>query len=286
MKKVGFVGAGNMARALVRGLLATKRYRACDLWASDPEPRQLRVFEREYGLSRAPDNPALVTGSAVVVLAVKPQVMDAVLGEIGPLLSRRQLVVSIAAGITTARLEAGLGGRARVVRVMPNTPAVVGEGMAVLVRGRYASSADEKLAESLFGGVGEVVRVRDERLMDAVTGLSGSGPAYVYRFAEGLIKGAVAEGLADSLARRLAYQTIRGAAAMLQETGSSPAELCAMVTSPGGTTLAGLQALDEGGFVTTVTHAVAAATRRSRELGGASAAPPSPRRGGRRSARR
>jgi len=267
MRKIGFVGAGNMAGALAKGLLATKRYRARDLWASDAEPRQLARFTRAHGVGRAPDNGTLVAESEIVVLAVKPQVMTSVLDEIRPHATRRQLFVSIAAGIPTTRLESGLGPRVRVVRAMPNTPALVGHGVTVVVRGAHASAADERRAAELFGGVGEVVRVKDEALMDAVTGLSGSGPAYVYRFAEGLIAGAVAEGLSDAVARRLTYQTLRGAAVMLQETGRPPAELRAMVSSPGGTTLAGLAALDERGFVEGVAAAVAAATRRGRELG-------------------
>lgn len=267
MKKIGFIGAGNMAGALAKGLVATKRVRARDLWASDAEPRQLTRFKRAYGVGRAADSATLVAESEIVVLAVKPQIMDAVLGEIRPHVTRRQLFVSIAAGIPTARLEAGLGGRARVVRAMPNTPALVGTSMTVIVRGAYATGADERRAAELFGGVGEVVRVKDEALMDAVTGLSGSGPAYVYRFAEGLIAGAVAEGLDAAVARRLTYQTLRGAAVMLQETGKSPEELRVMVSSPGGTTLAGLAVLDERGFVEAAAGAVTAATRRSRELG-------------------
>jgi len=266
MKKLGFLGAGNMAGALVRGLVVTKRYRARDVWTSDAEPKQCRRLGRAYGIGIARDNATLVADSAVVVLAVKPQVMDAVLVEIRPHV-RRQLFVSIAAGVPTARLEAGLGGRARIVRAMPNTPALVGAGITVVVRGKKATAADERIATALFGGVGEVVRVRDETLMDAVTGISGSGPAYVYRFAEGLIEGARAEGLPERTARQLAYQTIRGAALMLQETGRSPEELRAMVTSPGGTTLAGLQALEARAFATVVAEGVRAATRRSRELG-------------------
>jgi pyrroline-5-carboxylate reductase len=267
MRRIGFVGAGNMAGALVKGLLATKQYRARDLWASDAEPRRLGRFARTHGVGRASDNGVLVAESGIVVLAVKPQVMQGVLAEIRPHVTRRHLFVSIAAGIPTARLEAGLGGRARVVRAMPNTPALVATGITVVVRGAHATGADERRAAELFGGVGEVVRVKDETLMDAVTGLSGSGPAYVYRFAEGLIAGAVAEGLSESVARRLTYQTLRGAAVMLQETGRSPEELRAMVSSPGGTTLAGLGALDERGFVDAVAAAVTAATRRGRELG-------------------
>jgi pyrroline-5-carboxylate reductase len=150
---------------------------------------------------------------------------------------------------------------------MPNTPALVGTGITAIVRGRHARPADERVAAALFGGVGDVVRIKDEALMDVVTGLSGSGPAYVYRFAEGLVAAAIAEGLPEAVARRLAYQTIRGAAVMLQETGRSPEELRAMVTSPGGTTLAGLQALEARAFADVVAEGVVAATRRSRELG-------------------
>ena len=264
---IGFIGAGNMASALVKGLLATKRHRPRDLWASDANGRQLAKLGRAYGIGKAPDNAAIVRDSDLVVLAVKPQVMFDVLAEVRPHVTRRTLFVSIAAGLATARLEAALGDRVRVVRAMPNTPALVGEGMTVVVRGAYATAADEKRAADLFGGVGDVVRVRDESLMDAITGLSGSGPAYVYRFAEGLIAGAVAQGLDATIARRLTYQTLRGAAAMLQETGTPPEELRAMESSPGGTTLAGLGALDEHEFVPAVVAAVAAATRRGRELG-------------------
>ena len=266
MKRIGFVGAGNMAGALLKGVLETKRHRAAQVWTSDAEPRQCHRLARAYGVGVAPDNATLVAQSSLVVLAVKPQVMDAVLAEIRGVVDR-QLFVSIAAGIPTARLEAGLGPRARVIRAMPNTPALVGAGITVLVRGRRATAADERTALALFGGVGEVVRVKDEALMDAVTGLSGSGPAYVYRFAEGLIAGGIAEGLPERTARQLAYQTIRGAALMLQETGRSPEDLRAMVTSPGGTTLAGLQTLEARGFAETVTAGVQAATRRARELG-------------------
>lgn len=266
MRKLGFIGAGNMAGALVKGLIETKRYRARDVWAADADARQTRRLARGHGIGVAADNPTLVADTSVVVLAVKPQVMDAVLAEIRPAVGR-QLFISIAAGVPTARLEAGLGGRARVVRAMPNTPALVGAGITVIVRGRHARAADERLAAALFGGVGEVVRVKDEALMDAVTGLSGSGPAYVYRFAEGLVAGAIAEGLPERTARQLAYQTIRGAAVMLQETGRSPEDLRAMVTSPGGTTFAGLQALEARAFADVVAAGVGAATRRSRELG-------------------
>jgi pyrroline-5-carboxylate reductase len=208
-----------------------------------------------------------VAAAAVVIVAVKPQIIDAVLAEMRSSMTSRTLVVSIAAGVPTSRLERALGGRARVVRVMPNTPALLGKGMSVTVRGRHATAADERLVLQLLRTVGRARAVRDERLLDAVTGLSGSGPAYVYRLAEGFIAGGVAAGLAPEMARELTLQTITGAAAMLQETGETPPRLREMVTSPGGTTLAGLTELDRRGFMDAVSAAVVAATRRATELG-------------------
>ena len=213
------------------------------------------------------DNLALVRSSKVVVLAVKPQIMDAVLAEIGPAVTHRQLFVSIAAGVTTRRLETGLGPASRVVRVMPNTPSLLGKGMAVVARGSNATAADERLALKLMRAVGRAAAVDDERLLDPVTGLSGSGPAYVYLMAEAMMAGGVAAGLPPALAEELTLQTIRGAAAMLQDAGETPQKLREMVTSPGGTTFAGLTELGKHGFVDTVSAAIVAATRRSVELG-------------------
>ena len=205
--------------------------------------------------------------SKIVVIAVKPQIIDAVLDQLRAIASPSKLFISIAAGISTNRLEAGLGQYMRVLRVMPNTPALLGKGMSVLVRGRYATPADERLGLRLLHAVGDAIAVKDERLLDAVTGLSGSGPAYVYSFAEALIAGGIASGLPGALAAELTYQTLVGAAAMLKESGQSPAALRAMVTSPGGTTFAGLGELERRGFKDAVIAAVSAATRRSIELG-------------------
>jgi pyrroline-5-carboxylate reductase len=264
---VGFVGGGNMATALIRGLLAAKLYRADQVWASDVDAPKLAALRRRFKIGSTPDNGALVRASKVIVIAVKPQIIDAVLAQMQPAVTPRHLFISIAAGVTTARLEAGLGGRARVLRVMPNTPALLGKGMSVLVRGQHARTADERLGLRVLRAVGQAVAVQDERLLDAVTGLSGSGPAYVYLFAEALIAGGVAAGLSAPLAGQLALQTLTGAAAMLQETGETPAALRAMVTSPGGTTLAGLNELARRGFSDAVAAAVVTATRRSEELG-------------------
>jgi pyrroline-5-carboxylate reductase len=267
MKKIGFLGAGNMAGALIKGLLSAKLYRSQDILVSDTQPIQLRKIKRVYNVDGVTDNREVVREVETIVLAVKPQILAQVLAEIQPEVAKTKLFISIAAGVPLRRLEAGLGGNARVVRVMPNTPALLGKGIAVITRGSKAKPQDEKLALTLFRGVGEALAVKDEALMDPVTGLSGSGPAYVYLFAEALIAGGVQEGLSPKIATQLVFQTIEGAVAMLKGTGKSPKELRNMVTSPGGTTLAGLSRLEDGGFTTTVSAAVSAATRRSKELG-------------------
>lgn len=267
MKKIGFIGAGNMAGALIKGLIEAKLYTAQEILVSDAASAQLTKIKRAYQVEGLRDNTALVQTVQTVVLSVKPQILAQVMAEIQPSVTKQHLVISIAAGVTLKRLEDGLGGTARVVRVMPNTPALLGKGMAGVTRGKKATAQDEKLALRLFRGVGEATAVKDESLMDAVTGLSGSGPAYVYLFAEALIEGGVKAGLSQKMATQLALQTIAGSAAMLQETGQTPQALREMVSSPGGTTLAGLARLNTGNFVKTVVAGVDAATQRSRELG-------------------
>jgi pyrroline-5-carboxylate reductase len=264
---VGFVGGGNMATALIKGLIAAGLYGGAQIGASDVDVPKLAALRRRFKVLTTQDNAALVRDAKVVIIAVKPQIIDAVLASMRPSVTPQKLFVSIAAGVTTRRLEAGLGESARVLRVMPNTPALLGKGMSVLVRGRHATPADERRGLQMLRAVGAAVAVQDERLLDAVTGLSGSGPAYVYRFAEGLIAGGVASGLTAALATQLTLQTVAGAAAMLQETGETPEALRAAVTSPGGTTLAGLGELERRGFKDAVAAAVITATRRSQELG-------------------
>lgn len=264
---IGFIGAGNMAGALVRGLLAAQARRPEEIIVSDVDATKRRTLGRKHGVRVTADNAEVVRESAVVVLAVKPQTIDTVLDGIRPAVTARKLFLSIAAGVTTRRLEEHLGDGARVLRSMPNTPALLGRGVSVLVRGCHARPADEKLGLRLLRTVGAAYAVADESLLDAVTGLSGSGPAYVYRFAEGLVAGGIAAGLPEAIARPLAYQTIAGAAAMLLETGAPPETLRAQVTSPGGTTLAGLTELDRRKFFDAVVAGVAAATKRSIELG-------------------
>jgi len=264
---VGFLGGGNMANALIRGFLARGLHRPEEICASDVDARKLGLLKRRLGIATTGDNLALVRNSKVVVLAVKPQIIDGVVAEIRPVVTSRQLFVSIAAGVTTERLERGLGKGSRLVRVMPNTPALLGQGMAVVVRGANATLSDQRLALKLMRAVGRAVAVAEECLMDPVTGLSGSGPAYVYLMAEAMIAGGIAAGLPPELAEELTLQTMSGAAAMLQQSGETPQRLREMVTSPGGTTLAGLTELNRREFVATVSAAVVAATRRSIELG-------------------
>lgn len=264
--ETGFIGGGNMAEALVRGLLASGRD-AGSMMVSEPDPAKRRALTRRYGVDTVADNTEVMASARTVVLAVKPQIFGDVMAVLKPLATKKHLFVSIAAGVTLARLQKGLGASARVVRVMPNTPCLVGKGASVLCAGKHATAADVKLVRSMFGAVGDAHVVVDEKRMHMVTALSGSGPAYVYRFAEALVEGAVRGGLELPLARALTFQTLAGAAQMMIETGQDPADLRKAVSSPGGTTLAGLGVLDEHGFVDTVKAALAAAASRSVELG-------------------
>lgn len=269
MKKIGFIGAGNMAGALIRGLLRAGQHKSDDIIASDPVDVQLRRLKRTHKIEVTRENRAVVRQSQTIILAVKPQTMAAVLEEIRPEANPRKLFISIAAGFPLRRLEAGLGGQARVVRVMPNTPVLVGRGVSVAVSGSKATPADLKHTLKLFKAVGEAVSITGEDLLDAVTALSGSGPAFVYLFAESLVEGGVRGGLPQTLAAQLAHATLGGAAAMLAESGLSTRELRDMVVSPGGTTQAGLTSLETHHFRDAIIAAVEAATRRARELAAA-----------------
>ena len=266
MKQIGFIGAGNMAGALIKGLLRAGVCKPADICVSDVASAQVQRLRRQYKVTSAPDNATLVRAARTVILSVKPQVMAEVLRGLHGVASTRQLFISIAAGCTLRRLESGLGKGMRVVRVMPNTPALIGRGMSVAVGGRHATAADMKHTLRLFQAVGRAEAVTAEKLIDAVTAVSGSGPAFVYAFAEHLIAGGSAAGLSPALAARLTFQTILGAAGMMLETDMSPRTLREMVTSPGGTTLAGLTALDAHHFRDAVLAAIDAAARRAREL--------------------
>lgn len=262
---ITFLGAGAMGEALIRGLLRGAGVHPTQITATDVVPQRLKLLKRELGISVTSDNRAAVRKASVVVLAVKPNTVPAVLEGIGDLITASQLVLSIAAGVTIRAIESQLKNEAPVVRVMPNTPCLVGQSAAALAPGSHAGEKHLALAEAIFDSVGLTVRV-EEKLMDAVTGLSGSGPAYVYVFLEALSDAGVRMGLPRDVATRLAAQTVKGAAEMALQTGKHPGVLKDMVTSPGGTTIAGLHELERGRLRGTIMNAVEAATKRAKEL--------------------
>ncbi len=263
---IGFIGGGNMAEALVQGLMATG-HKPDRIMVADPIDQRRAHLTRRFGVRVTPSNSEVAAVCGTVILAVKPQIIDEVLAALRPLLRSGHLVVSIAAGVPLARLRMPLGGARRIIRVMPNTPCLLGRGASVICGGESAQAADLRTVKALFETVGKAFVLHDERLMDAVTGLSGSGPAYVYAFAEALIAGGVRAGLDEKLASDLALETMAGAAEMMLKSGRSPAELRQAVTSPRGTTQAGLEEMGRRGFSRTVSAAVLAASRRSRQLG-------------------
>ena len=256
-----------MATALARGFVEAGLVKPQTLVASDPSADARASFGSEVpGATLVADNGPVVAAADLVLLAVKPQQIGEVLAGIRSTIRPEALVVSIAAGVTLARLAAGLPDGQRIVRVMPNTPCLVGRGASAYSLGAHASAADSRLVDQLLSAVGAAYEVPEKQL-DAVTGLSGSGPAFVYTMIESLGEGGIQMGLPAALASELAARTVAGAAEMVLATGETPATLRDRVTSPGGTTLAGLKALEEGGFPATVVAAVRAATRRSEELG-------------------
>jgi pyrroline-5-carboxylate reductase len=265
-KKIGFIGAGNMAGALIKGLLCSKTVSAKEIKASDVRSDRLAELARDHGISTETDNAALLAWADIAVLAVKPQVVDQVLSAVGRTLRPDTLLISIAAGVPIQALESRLPEGSRVIRTMPNTAAMALAGATAIAAGKNASQADLAAAREIFEAVGRAVVV-DESLLDAVTGLSGSGPAYVMLIIEALADGGVRVGLPRDTALRLAAQTVYGSAKLLLDTGEHPGRLKDMVTSPGGTTIAGLHALENGALRATLMNAVEAATRRSAELG-------------------
>jgi pyrroline-5-carboxylate reductase len=265
-KKVGFVGGGNMGEALIRGLVESNLVPSDAIAVTDVRAERTRQLAEQYGVRPLTGNVALATASDVVILAVKPQIMAPVLREVLPALTRRPLLISLAAGVSTATIQSVLGKYQRLIRVMPNTPALVLEGVTAIAKTPGLEVEDLETAQEIFAAVGKVV-VLDEEQLDAVTGLSGSGPAYVAIVIESLADGGVKMGLDRATAMTLATQTVLGAATLLAETGLHPGTLKDMVASPGGTTIAGIAALEEGGIRTTFIRAVERATLRSRELG-------------------
>jgi len=266
--RVGFIGAGAMASALAGGLIAAGVGRE-RIAAADPDAGCRKAFSEATGAEAREDNAGLVADHDIVVLAVKPGVVGLVLdGLAGAPALARPLWISIAAGVGIADIESRLPAGSRVVRAMPNTPALAGCGATAFASNGAATAADRAAALALFEAVGYVWESPNEELLDAVTGLSGSGPAYVFLFLEALGDAGVRAGLPRDAAYDLAFHTVRGAAQLAIESGRHPAALKDQVTSPGGTTIAGLERLEAGGVRAALHDAVAAATRRSRELGG------------------
>ena len=264
--RFAFLGGGNMAEALIKGLLTGLSVDARHIVATDIVRERCDHLRETYGIATSEDNPQAVRDSQVIFLAVKPQTVPALLASIAPIVGLDKLIVSIAAGVPLSTLQHALPDDSRIVRVMPNTPALVLEGAAGISPGAKATAADTALVERIFNAVGRATVVGDG-MMDAVTGLSGSGPAFVFALIEGLSDGGVLMGLDRPTSTMLAAQTVLGAAKMVLETGRHPGELKDMVTSPAGTTIAGMEALEEGGLRGLMMAAVRRATERSEELG-------------------
>ena len=263
---IGFLGAGKMATALARGFIRAGLLTAGEVIASDPSEAARASFAKDVGAKTTVHNPEVAKFADVLVLAVKPDQVAGVLADIRNCFTPKHCLISIAAGVPLAKLEAGLGAGARLIRVMPNTPALVGASATGFTLGKSALLEDGELAQKLFSAVGLAFQVK-EALLDAVTGLSGSGPAYAYLFIEGLSDGGVAAGLPRDIATRLAAQTVLGSAKMVLETGLHPGVLKDMVTSPGGTTIEGLHELEKGKVRGALISAVRAAADKSKKLG-------------------
>ena len=255
-----------MAEAMIKGLLQASLVGPEAVTVSDVDQSRLQFLYDTYGVEGVQGNAEAAAEADMIVLAVKPQIILSVLADLQPVVDSSKVVVSVAAGVPLSLISSKLGQQIRLVRVMPNTPALVQAGAAAISLGEKATSEDKQLVSSIFQTLGEVVIV-EEDLMDAVTGLSGSGPAYVFVIIEALTDGGVRMGLPREVAQRLAAQTVLGAAKMLLETGEHPARLKDKVTSPGGTTSAGLYRLEERGLRAALINAVEAATLRSQELG-------------------
>lgn len=270
--KLGIVGGGVMGEALLSRLIAQQLYRPDDVLVSEPQAHRRDILVQKYGVQVTSDNRAVAAASDVLLLAIKPQVFEAVAADLTeddgkhqPTNKQLPVVVSILAGVSLSQLEAAFG-RQPVIRAMPNTPATVGAGITAIASGKAVTPTQMKQATAIFQAVGEVVEV-PEGLMDAVTGLSGSGPAYVAIMIEALADGGVAAGLPRAIASKLALSTVLGTAQLLQKSELHPAQLKDQVTSPGGTTIAGITQLERAGFRSALIEAVQAATQRSQQLG-------------------
>lgn len=265
-KPIGFLGTGKMGTALASGFVRGGFCRPDDVIATNRSDEGRRNFAVETGCEVVDTPEEVVAGAETLIVAVKPRAVSTLLDSIAGIVDETHLVVSVAAGCSIEKMEKSLGGERRIVRVMPNTPCLVAEGASVFATGPYATEADADVVARMFATVGIIERVGED-LIDAVTGLSGSGPAYVFEIVRALTDGAVRQGLPRDIAHRLAVQTVVGAGRMLAETGEEPTTLKNQVASPGGTTMAALYELERGGLAATLMDAVDAATARSAELG-------------------
>ena len=266
MYKLGIIGAGKMAGALVKGIIRSKTYSKNEIIISDVDKDRLQILSKEHGVKTTGDNRELADSSEIIIFAVKPGHLRDLLKEIKNHTSRKKLYISIAAGIKTSFISKALNKELKIARIMPNKPVVVQEGAFGIYYNQYVDEAGKESVETIFHPLGEVVTVDDEELIDAVTGLSGSGPAFVAVFAEALADGAVKMGLHRDEALRLSLQTILGSAKLMIETNTHPAKLTDMVSSPGGTTISGIHELENKGFRNAVISTVEATTNKSKEL--------------------
>ena len=266
-KTIGMIGTGNMGKALIDGLIASGATKAENIICSDASEQQLVDVREKYGVETTMDNIAAVKAADIIIYAIKPQIMASVLKETADFLNKDKLIISIAAGVPMAAIESLLNKELRLIRVMPNVAVAVKEGATAIAAGGNATQEDIQLAMAIFDSVGKSIFVKENYLMDAITGLSGSGPAYIFMIVDALADAGVKMGLSRKDARVLASQTVLGAAKLLLETNAHPGELKDSVTSPGGTAIAGLHTLEKGGLRTTMMNAVEAATNRSKELG-------------------
>ena len=265
-KQVGILGTGNMGEALIHGLLYGHLCRPDQIFCSDVRPERLKVVREKYGVKTTSRNTEVVKQSEIIILSVKPQIMKQVVGEIAKYLDFSKLIISIAAGVPLDAIEACARKDLKLIRVMSNICVSVREGVSAIAGGKHALKEDLMMAKTIFDSVGKSLFI-EEDLLDAVTGLSGSGPAYIFLIIDALADAGVKVGLSRDDALILAPQTVLGAAKMLIETGEHPGKLKDMVTSPGGTAIAGLHTLEEGGLRTTLINAVEVATERSKILG-------------------
>jgi pyrroline-5-carboxylate reductase len=264
---IGFIGGGNMATAIIGGLIQKQVYSPQQIYVGEVSEERRSLLSKELGVRVTGDNSKVIEECSGLVLAIKPQGLADLVLEIGPMFPNEIPVVSILAGVTVSKLGEALNGQKRIIRTMPNLPALVGKGVAGIAEHPTCSEPDLKFAEKLLGAVGESVRVNED-LMDAVTAISGSGPGYVFRFADLMIQAGTEIGLDEKQAARLVAQTLSGAAELLTSSEESANELCRKVCSPGGTTLAGLEAMMENGLETALRAGILAARDRSKELSG------------------